>query len=198
MSMTRRSLALLLASAVCFAVGCASNPDLSPQGRTSLESLGDSVERVQLQYDRTWMTLEDVRDDWDTDPDDSITHYAREISALESRVGELGAMSDDRVFAEWDAQLRSIRAAELATAPVDDHNDINRAFDRADDRLNEVRDVFSPVYSRYIDFKETFRARSSGETVEDNLTEIRRAVTDSKEASKRLDRFAETLEDMAD
>lgn len=198
MPTTRRPIALLFASAACFAVGCASNPDLSPQGRTSLDSLHDSVERVQLQYDRTWMTLEDVSDDWDTDPDDSITHYTREISALESRVGELGAMTDDRVFAEWDAQLQSIRAAELAAAPAEDHSSINHAFDRADERLNEVRDVFSPVYSRYIDFKETFRARSSGETVEDNLTELRRAVTDSKEASKRLDRFAETLEDMAD
>jgi len=175
----RRPLALFFASAACFAVGCASNPDLSPQGRTSLDSLHDSVERVQLQYDRTWMTLEDVRDDWDTDPDDSISGYSREIAALESRVGELGAMNDDRAFAEWDAQLRSIRASELAAAPAEEHDEINRAFDRAEDRLNEVRDVFSPVYSRYIAFKETFRTRSTGETVED-------------------DRFAETLEDMAD
>jgi len=194
----RRTTPVLFTSAVLFTVGCASNPDLSPQARTGLDSLRDSVERVQLQYDRTWMTLEDVRDDWDTDPDDSITGYSREIAALESRVGELGAMSDQRAFAEWDAQLRSIRAAELAAARPEDHNEINHAFDRAEARLNEVRDVFSPVYARYIDFKETFRTRSAGETVEDNLPELRRAVGDSKEVSKRLDRFAETLEDMAD
>ncbi|MBL0922683.1 MAG: hypothetical protein IBJ10_11230 [Phycisphaerales bacterium] len=192
----RRFLALAFAAApLALLAACAGPPALSSSdARTELQTLQATVERTRLQFNRAAGALADVGDDWDTDPDRSIAGFSREIAALESRVREAAAPGDDRILAAWNERLRAARAVELAAAPDDAAPGADRALGRAEDLLADLQESLSPVFSRFLDLKAAFVIDSSIETVEDHLTEIRRAVGSSRETTRRFDRLAEQLE----
>ncbi len=189
--------AFLAAAAIVTTIGCASAPPLTAEAQSSLRTVEESVNRVAAQFDRTSKALAAVRDDWDTDPDKSIRAFAMEVGALESRVKEVGEPGSDLLLSRWDAQLRSILNGELASAESSEDSAIQRAFEHADDRVASLREKFTPVYARMLEFREDFRQRSSGAEVESLLTELRRTTTDSKEVSKLFDQLSQALSTLA-
>ncbi len=189
--MIRSLLALTAVAAVSLGLGCASTPHLGAASEATLIGMSRSVEAVSEQFEDTIDALAQVRDDWDTDPDNAIAAYQRELMALRTAVEGVTDPDGAPRFANWDGM---IDAAEREALAADDDAAVNSALDRLRDRVSDLRQAFAPQYERMLDLGERLRASPSQDTVEENLPEIRRAVHESEAVLPKFEAVEDEIE----
>ena len=181
--MIRSLLALTAVAAVSLGLGCASTPHLGAASEATLIAMSRSVEAVSDQFEDTIDALAQVRDDWDTDPDNAIAAYERELVALRSAVDGLTTPDGAQRFTNWDARIDAAQREALADPNDDD---------------NAAASAAAPQYERMLDLGERLRAAPSQDTVEENLPEIRRAVHESEAVLPKFEAVEEEIERMID